>query len=644
VEDDLLGTREIEYDEFSRYRQRYPGRRKRNHTWKYKVESLARYTPERLAVAQGERQLNWDQFNRECNRLAHGLLQLGVKKEDRLAISGFNSIEWMECYFAASKIGAVPVNINPRFLADEVKYILEDSDAVVCFVEDGHVDPVVTAWQEVPKLENVIVYGVGRRAGEIPDSTLCYDDIKSPDTSNPEVKVFNDDFSFLMYTGGTTGYPKGTVWDGEQRVRGLEVLMLSGLVPEIDRLFELPEKALRGALSVFTGSERALDILTWLLSRGVMRNKFVSRSVRELMFWGLRAMLGRPRALKLISLLQKESIRMVPASPLFHGAAYEASFSFIAAVGGATVFLPTPHPFSPRELWETVEKYQAQAALIVGDAFAIPMLAELDRAEQEGQAYNADSLWVMLSSGVRWSAHIKRELLDHIPHMVVQDLMGASESSAAFAEVSLSSDEDFKLAGARIPELSSGLSRHELFPVRVVNPQTGKDVVAGSEEIGEFVYGGWMTLGYWKCPEKTADDFRVVDGKRWFFIGDEGTLDASGKFNLIGRGGNYLINTGGEKVYSEEVEGIVKSHPTVLDAAVVGTPDVRWGEAVTALVELKQGETVTAEELIEYCRARMADYKRPHHVFFVEKVPRSAAGKVDRSAALDLISSEKKRG
>ncbi len=640
MQEKIIGAREVEHDDFANYRQKYPGRRKRNRTWKYKLESLARLTPKRLAVAQGERRLNWDEFNRACNRLAHGLEALGVKKENRVAISGFNSIEWMECYFAISKLGAVPVNVNPRFVPEEIAYVLEDSDAVACLVEEDYAGAVLEAQAQLPALKNVVIYGIDRRPAEAPAGALLLDDILTSDESNPPVKVYNDDFSFLMYTGGTTGYPKGTVWDGEQRVHGLDVTILNGLMPVIDRMFELPEGALRGYLSVVTDSEKTLNALTWLFSRKPVRAALGSRASKEMLYGGFRTMLGRPYMIKVLSLMQREGVKTIPASPLFHGAAYELAFCFIGAMGGATIFLPTPHPFSPKEFWETVEKHRAQEALIVGDAFAIPMMEELKRAEREGKPYRTKSLWAMISSGVRWSPHIKKEMMQHLPHMVVQDVMGASETSAGFAEMNISTDDKIKLAGAKLAKSAGGIYKHELFPSRVVNPETGKDVEPGSGEIGEFLYGGWMALGYWKCPAKTANDFRMLDGKRWFFVGDAGTLDADGKFNLIGRTGSYMINTGGEKVYSEEVEGILKEHTSVLDCAVIGIPDPRFGQAVAALVELGENASLAADDIIDYCRSRMADYKRPRQVFFVEKVPRAAAGKIDRAMAMELVSEQ----
>jgi fatty-acyl-CoA synthase len=633
----LLGSREIERDDFKNYRQRYPGRRRYNNTWKYRVESFARLMPERPAMIQGDRRLDWDQFNRECNRLAHGLMKMGVRKEDRVAISGFNSIEWMEAYFAASKIGAVPVNVNPRFVPDEVRYVLEDSDAVAVFVEEDYAEAVAEIRDRLPKLRQAIVYGIGKRPDKVPDDMLVYDNVKTSDESNPTVRVYNDDFCFLMYTGGTTGYPKGTVWDGEQRVHGLDMIMCSGIIPVIDRIFEFPEGALRAYLSLITSSERVIEALTRFFTRDRVRNFLASQAHKELTFRLFKAISGRPLAIKIMSLLQKDGIRVLPACPLFHGAGYEADFSHVGAQGATSVFLPTPHPFDARELWETVEREKVHNVVIVGDAFAIPMLEELRRAEEEKQAYDTSSLFGMFSSGVRWSPHIKKELLRYAPGMLVLDEMGTSESSAAFTEMATSADEEIKLAGARLSKVAGGIYKHELFPCRVIDAETGKDVEPGSGKIGEFVYGGWMALGYWKCPKKTAQDFRVIDGKRWFFVGDRGTLDADGKFNLIGRGGDYMINTGGEKVYSEEVESIVKTHPKIRDTAVVGVPDPRWGQAVAALVELIAGESATEDEIIDHCRERMAGYKRPHHIFFVDEVPRSAAGKVNRAMALDML-------
>ncbi|WP_287153662.1 AMP-binding protein [Candidatus Solincola tengchongensis] len=633
----VLGHREIEHDHFSNYRQHYRGPRRTNHTWKARLEAFARLFGQRPAVIQGDRILTWDRLNRNCNRLAHGMETLGIKKEDRVAILGFNSIEWIEVYFAASKIGAVPTNVNPRFVLEEVHYVLEDSDAVIAFVEEPYAEVVAEIWPRLPGLKNVVVYGVGKQPSIVPKRMLACEDVLSNDETNPETKVYNDDFCFLMYTGGTTGYPKGTVWDGEQRVRGLDYMLINNLIPIIDRLAEYPDETVHGISTLFFSNPKLVKIMDELLASNLAREVLRTSIAKDLLFLLFKMIVGNPYILKVVEIMQSEGIRFLCAAPLFHGAGYEGAFTYLGGIASTTVFLPTPHPFDAREFWETIERYKVHTAVIVGDAFALPMVEELRRAKAEGRYYDLKSLWAIVSSGARWSPHLKRELLDYKPGLLLVDAMGASESSGAFASVTSGVDETIQSAGARVLVGKGDFYSRQLFPAKVIDPETGKEVKPGSGEIGEFVFGGHMALGYWKCPKKTANDFRIIDGKRWFFVGDEGTVSEDGRFNLIGRGGNYVINTGGEKVYSEEVEEIIKSHPKIRDVAVIGVPDPRWGQAVAALVELEPGNIATEEEIVEWCRNRMAGYKRPRRVYFVDKIPRSAIGKIERARVYNLI-------
>ncbi len=636
-EEKILGMREVDHDDFSKYRQKYPGRRKSNHTWKYRTEMYAKMFPKRPCMIQGDRVVNWAEFNRRCNRVAHGLEKLGIRKEERVAIVGFNSIEWMEVHFGASKIGAVPVNVNPRFVPEEVQYVMEDCDAVIAFVEEPYAELIHDIRANLPALREVVVYGVGERPDPVPPGMLIYDDFLAADESNPTTKVYNDDFCILIYTGGTTGYPKGTVWDGIQRVRGLDMMLVNNIVPIFDAIADYPDDAIAGISKLLGSNPKIVNVLTLLLAskpaRAFWRSSLGKNSVLSI----FKLMAGNPYVLKATGGMQKAGVRLMCGAPLFHGAGIEGAFTYYGAIASCTVFLPTPHPFIASEFWETVEKHKVHTAVIVGDAFAIPMVEDLKKAEEAGRKYDLRSLWAIVSSGVRLSAHVKQELLDRHPGLLIVDTMGTSESSGAFATINASTDEEIKSAGARLLTDKSGFYRKQVYSNRVIDPETKKDVVPGSGEIGEFLFGGWMTLGYWKCPKKTERDFRFVDGKRWFYGGDEGTVDEDGRFNLIGRGGGYMINSGGEKVYSEEVEEMVKSHPKVRDTAVVGLPDPRWGQAVTALVELEPGETATPEEIIEFCRDRMAGYKRPRHVFIVDQVPRAAAGKIDRAMAIALV-------
>ena len=578
----------IENDTFEIYRQKYADGHKSNNTWGKRLETLARVIPDGFAFIQGERELTWKQFDGRVNRLANLFLDLGIEKEDRIAIMGFNSIEWVETYFAASKIGAVPVNVNARFVPDEVRYILEDSDSVAVVLESDAADRINQISGYLPLLKHKIVWG-----SEVSTDMLDYGELMGgyPDT-RPEFdwNVTNEDFSFLFYTGGTTGYPKGTVWDGEMRVRGLDMLLASAYGSSPDLMNPKIRKSMGN-----------VDKLT-------MINK-------------LSNMFGTPMIYRAIG----SSIRTLVACPLFHGTAYQANFCNIGSAGLTSVYLSTSHPFNAKELWETVEEKKVNSILIVGDAFAIPMVEELEKGD-----YDLSSLNSIVSSGVIWSPKIKKRMLELMQNVRLMDALGSSEVSSSFSQSSSSGEKE-------IQKLNVKLTNEGPNPCRCINPMTGEDVKPG--ERGEFIYGGYMALGYWKDPEKTARAWRVIDDKRWFFVGDEGTVDEGGYFHFIGRGPT-VINTGGEKVYPEEVEEIIKTNPNVRDAAVVGIPDEKWGEAVTAIVELKADKRATEEEVIEFCRGKMSGYKKPKHVLFVDKVPRAAAGKLERKPLKEMAKKE----
>jgi len=619
---ETLGRSEISQDSFSNYRRKYPSGKKSNNTFGARLEKLARLIGDKVALIQGERRLTWKQLDERVNRLANALVDLGVKKEERVGIAGFNSIEWMESYFAISRIGAVPFNLNPRFTHDEIKYVMEDADAVATLVEDEYAPAVKAVGDEVASLRNLIVYGVGKPPKDVPEGAIVYDDLmaKYPPTK-PKLgyKVTNEDFAMLLYTGGTTGYPKGTVWDGEQRVKGLETLVFNGLVPIIARIDEKKTFDFVIGLNPIPGAKALFPVLRPILSLGFNKTLIARLSKR---------LEGTPLMIKLDRRLIKGGYKFLPAPPLFHGAAYYNVFGNIVGVGTTTVFLPTPHPFNAKEFLETIEKERVNMAMIGGDAFAIPILEELRNAKKEGRTYKLSSLTGISSSGVRWSAHIKKEMHEYMPHFIAIDGYGSTESSVAYSSIGTADDKEEAGAGAKITPKRGVYSLQARC--RVVNPDTGEDVKPGSGEIGEFLTGGYMALGYWKCPKKAEHDFRVVDGERYFFAGDAGTVDAGGVFHLVGRGREEIINTGGEKVYAEEVEEVIKSHPKIRDVGVTGVLDERWGEAVTAVIELEKGEELTAEEVIDYVGQKLAGYKKPKHVIFVESLPRGASGKVER--------------
>ena len=593
-------------DSFGNYRQHYPDGRKSLHTWGHRLEVLARVIPNAAAFIQGGRQLTWAQFNVRVNRLAHALLDLGIRKEDRVAIMGFNCIEWMESYFAISRIGAVPVNVNPRYVAAELKHIFEDSDSVAVVVEPASLARVQEIRADLPLLKRVIVIGREAPAGDLAYEALME---KSPATA-PRIKwrVTNEDFAFLFYTGGTTGYPKGTVWDYESRVRGLDYLVIGAMAPLVERIIDLPSESYVALSNTFP-----IPLPEKLFKNGLVR-RLLTREPGPLSRW-FRLQLDKLVGSALMYRLGGGKMKLLVAAPMFHGAAYESNFSQLGTAACTSVYLTTSHPFNPAEMWETVERLQVNMILIVGDAFAIPMVEELERKK-----YNARSVAIIVSSGVTWSPQIKKRLFKHIPGLLTFDSLGTTETSSAFTHMSTSDQKE-------IPSLRIKLVKEGVNQTRCYNLETGADAKPG--EVGELIYGGYTALGYWKDPEKTARCWRVLEGKRWFFVGDQGTVDEEGYFIFRGRGA-LVINTGGEKVYPEEVEDILRTHPRIRDLAVVGVPDPRWGEAVTAIIEPRPGADLNPEDVIEFCRGKMAGYKKPKHVVLVDELPRTPAGKLER--------------
>jgi len=597
-------------DSFQNYRQYYPDGHKSNHTWGGRLEKIAKILPNQIAFIQGEKKIAWKDFNLRANRMANALLELDIKKEDRVAIMGFNSIEWMESYFGVSKIGAVPVNINPRFVPEEVKYILEDSDSVAIIFEENNLEQIEKIRLELPLLKHLIIIGQKTPPGMMNYENTLARSIETKPLMN--WKVTNEDFCFLFYTGGTTGYPKGTVWDGYNRVRGLDSILITATMPLIRKLPDLPDEALDGFNETYP-----IPVSKTLVKSNFFR-RLVNRERKSDLLERISLMLLGSR---LLYYLARGKTKLVIAAPLFHGTAYEVNFSMIGAMGITSIYLTQRHPFDPAELWETVERNRANMIVIVGDAFAIPMAEELYRKN-----YDIRSLFAIISSGVRMSPGVKKKLLQKHSGLLILDELGSTETSSAYSQISSAVDED--ISQLKIKIVSKGINC-----TRVINPETKLDVKPG--ENGELVFGGFNSLGYWKDPERTADHYRVIDGKRWFYVGDEGTVDADGYFNFIGRGSS-IINTGGEKVYAEEVEDILMQHPMVRDAGVTGVPDQRWGEAVTAIIKLKEDADLTPDEIIEYCRSKMAGYKRPKQVLFVQSLPRSASGKLERKALKEL--------
>jgi len=611
-------------DSFSNYRQSYHQKAKSNNTLGARIEKLVSIAPDGLACAQGERKLTWRQFDERVNKLANALLDLGIKKEERVGIAGFNSIEWLVADIALAKIGAVSFFLNPRLTLGELRYIVEDADTVAVIVQDEYAHTIKRVVEGLAHFRRFIVYGVGQRPQNIPEGAAVYDDLMerySPAKPLLDYEVTNEDFSHLEYTIGSGGYPVGAVWDHERQTKGAMLIIFSSYLPVPDRGREKSAINLDNTILPLPG----LTTLTY-----PFRN---SASWKKVRLSGIKGVLGTAFLIRLCRHFRKSEYKALPASPLFFELSYNQVIGNIIGHGVSLVFLETPYPFNAAELWSTVEKERVNVVFIAGDTFAVPMVEELRQAKKEGREYDLSSLATIISTGVRWTPRVKKDLFQFMPHLITIDGYGARGSGVSFVVANCARDE--VVTSFQIQVNREGVYSFQ-SPCKVVNLDTGKEVKPGSKKIGELFTGGYSTLGFWKNPGETKQAFREWGGRKWFCAGDMGYVDEKGWFHPVGRMGVEVIKSGGENVYAEEVEDVLKAHPKVEDAAVVGISDVELGEMVVAILVMKRGVESSSEELIKHCQDNLPEYKVPGQVIFVESIPRLSSGKMDRRMLKDF--------
>ena len=514
-------------------------------------QAIAVEVPERDALVCAGRRRSWAAFDERASRLATHLHQAGLRPGDALAIDLLNRPEYLETFFAALKLGCMPVNVNYRYLADEVHHVLDDSQARACVHEPALAQVVHEAAGRQPERDRPLLLEVG----DPYEAALAAASPQGEWRSRPP----DGDDVILLYTGGTTGMPKGVRWRNDD-----------------------------------------LYVALWEISRPRTEPPDPVAAARA----------------------GKRAGTALPACPLMHGTGLFIAISTLA--GGGTVVLIDQPGLDPALVWHEVERWHVAVLTFVGDVFARPLLAALDA---EPGRYDLSSLRAITSSGVAWSPDSKAGLLRHLPDVTLIDSLGASEGLMSRSAATAGSE----LGPARFAVDDR---------VRVLDEATGRPVAPGRGAVGLLAVRGRLPLGYHRDAEKTAQTFRVVDGVRYSIPGDHATVDADGRVRLLGRG-SACINTGGEKVYPEEVELVLRGHPAVLDGVVVGVPDERYGEIVVALVVARDGEHVDERELSGWCRARIAGYKRPKRLLVVDSLERSAAGKANyprlRRQAIELV-------
>ena len=512
-------------------------------------ERVAEQIPDALAQQQGDRTYTWAEFNRRANGVAAALLQADSAEQDKVAQYLYNSPEYLESVFAAFKAGNAVVNTNYRYAADELVYLWDNADATAVVFHGTFAEQCDAVRDRVPKVTTWL--WVDDTSGPCPDWATPYETAAAAGTdenvSGPWGR--SGDHLLLLYTGGTTGMPKGVMWRQDDLFGVLDANNNKRLPPARD-----------------------LDTVA-----------------------------GR---------IVKAGPRNMPAAPLMHGTGLFNTLSNLM-IGGSITTLEGRH-FSAEEFLDTVQRLGINSTSIVGDAFAKPILRALDA---EPDRWDISSLRVIVSSGVMWSKETKEGLLRHNPRLIMVDSLGSSEAIGMASNTTTA-------------ESSGETAKFELGPTTRVITDDGRDVAPGSGELGRVALPGRTPIGYYKDEAKSAQTFVVIDGARYSIPGDYATVEDDGTVTLLGRG-SQCINTGGEKVYPEEVEECLKLHPSVADVAVVGVPDEKWGEAITALVEPHAGAVVDPAELIGHVKSRLAAYKAPKRVIAVTSIGRAANGKLD---------------
>ena len=500
------------------------------------------------AQLQTDRTFTWQQFDRRADGIAATLIDAGVARQDKVAQYLYNCPEYLESTFALFKAALVPVNTNYRYADDELVYLWDNADAVAVIFHGTFTERIEPLRTRVPKVQTWLWVDDG--SGPCPAWAHPYEAAAGapPDRVVPRWGRSPDDL-YLLYTGGTTGRPKGVMWRQDDVFGGLDAANRRPLGP------------------------------TWSLA--ALEERF-----------------------------SKPGPRNVPAAPLMHGTgAFNAMSNLCLA--GSIVTLAGRH-FDPVELLDAIDAYKVNSMSIVGDAFAKPILRALDA---EPDRWDLSSLRVIVSSGVMWSTETKSGLLRHNERLIMVDSLGSSEAMS--------------MANSTTTAATRGeTARFVLGPNTAVLTDDGRAVPPGSGEIGRLAIRGRNPVGYYKDEQKSAETFILHDGQRWSMPGDWATVEADGTVKLLGRG-SQCINTGGEKVYPEEVEEALKLHECVFDAAVVGLPDERFGEAITALVEPKPGSTIDTAALIAHVKGVLSPFKAPKRIIVVASVGRAANGKLD---------------
>lgn len=514
-------------------------------------EAVAETYPERTAAICDGEALSWRDYEARAARIAGVLAESGLGAGTKAGLYLHNSNEYQEAQFGVFKIGGCPINVNYRYKADELVYLLDNADVEALFYQACYAMRIWEIKDRLPKVKLFIQVDDGTET-LMPFAQDYERSIRDARPLPPQAQ--DPEGVYMLYTGGTTGLPKGVMYP----------------------------------IGGFTN---------FFLAMGAAGRELAPPA-------------NMAEYLDFVAQIEPPPIT-IAACPLMHGTGMWLG-GFLPQFLGGTSVTTSKLGLDPHQLLSMVETHRATDMVIVGDAFARPILEALDHAAARGTPYDISSLKQISSSGVMWSEEVKQGLLRH-GDLILADVMGSTEGGMG--------------SSITTRESSAQTARFTMNEGVVVISEAGEILKPGSDEIGMVATSAFVPLGYYKDPEKSAATFREVDGVRYSFPGDFARVEADGSITLLGRG-SVCINTGGEKVFPEEVEEAVKTHPEVVDCLVVGVPDERFGQRVVAVAS-RDAESLSEDTLIDHTRTKLAGYKMPRQVVWVEEVKRAPNGKAD---------------
>ena len=523
-------------------------------------ELIARAQGDAPALVCGDVTRTWREYDDRAARLCQALWDAGLTTDSKAGLYLHNGNEYLEAQFGIFKARGCPINVNYRYVEDELIYLLDNADCEALFYQSTYATQVDNIRDRLPKIKLYVCVDDPSASGNAAATTqdINYEQLINASTPAEPIERSVDDL-YMLYTGGTTGMPKGVMYAQGQ-----------------------------STLSLMSG---------WTLLGGLAEPPTDLEEVARLS--AARYAAG-------------QQTRSLVTCPLMHGTGMWVGAMIPHLTGGVVITNPSLK-FDPHGLWQIAAREKATFMVIVGDAFAKPLLDALDERAAAGKPFDLSHLQAMMSSGVMWSSEVKEGLLKHHP-MALVDAMGSSEGSMG--------------TSVTTREIKPATAKFELGNNVKVFTEDDREVVPGSGEMGMLGTPGNVPLGYYKDPQKSAETFREINGVRYSFPGDFATIEADGSITLLGRG-SKCINTAGEKVFPEEVEEAVKRNPCVTDCLVVGLPDERFGQRIVAVASLEPGTNISEADLINDTRQFIAGYKLPKQVVFTDSVQRAPNGKAD---------------